>query len=278
MSSGVIRSIPSQLTSSRRTAALNASRARIAILAAASLPVTSSVWIGLGVAELLRVPRASGVRGPSASHLGEDVVGRAVDDPVDPVEGGAVSGLPPSPGWPAPRPPPRPRSAAGRGARGAESNTSSPCCESSCLFMVTTWFSGLQGPWRTGVGAGAGSTLPMSSTIRSLRATMSSKSPLLRVSTLESSGWSPHLRLDRAGAPRGALANAEPTVPWPSSPTRKGHRHPGPQVRVGLAANDHAGVAVTAEEHRGPRHGVAVAGHRVTVGAGGRNHQRVSPG
>ena len=39
--------------------------------------------VGLGVAELLRLAERVGVGEPAVGHLGEDVVGRAVDDAVD---------------------------------------------------------------------------------------------------------------------------------------------------------------------------------------------------
>ena len=42
--------------------------------------------VGLGVAELLRLRERGLVGQPAARHLGEDVVRRAVDDPVDPLD------------------------------------------------------------------------------------------------------------------------------------------------------------------------------------------------
>ena len=73
--------MPSNGTSSMCRWRWNASDARIASLAAASAPPTSSVGIGLGVAELLRLGQRVGVAAAVARHGGEHEVGRAVDDP-----------------------------------------------------------------------------------------------------------------------------------------------------------------------------------------------------
>src|SRR5579859_742822 len=125
----------------------------------------------------------------------------------------------------------------------------------------------------------AGSTPPMSSTIRSEPERISSNEPLLRVSTPASSGRSPVIRSIRPAWAWSWTAKAAPTVPWPSSPTRK--RGPsggiaGCQVCVGLAAHDHPGLAARAEHDRWARHAVVVVGHRVSVGAGGRHDDHVA--
>src|SRR2546425_912335 len=114
----------------------------------------------------------------------------------------------------------------------------------------------------------------MTSTIRSERSRMSSKLPRPRVSTPDSSGRRPVIASTCAARASSSSANAEPTVPNPSSPTRKGSGDvTGQQVLVGLAAHDDAGVAVLGEDDRRARHAVVVAGHRVAVGAGGgRDH------
>ena len=56
----------------------------MAALAAASWPSTSARRVALGQAELLRLAQDVVVAGALLLHAGEDVVGRAVDDPHDP--------------------------------------------------------------------------------------------------------------------------------------------------------------------------------------------------
>ena len=53
----------------------------IAALAPASYPSTSAVGVPLGVAQALGLGEGVVVRGAVVGHAGEDVVGRAVDDP-----------------------------------------------------------------------------------------------------------------------------------------------------------------------------------------------------
>ena len=48
------------------------------------------------------------------------------------------------------------------------------------------------------------------------------------------------------------------------------------QILVALAAHDHAGVPVPAEDHRRARHAVVVVGHRIAVGAGRGRHDDVA--
>src|SRR2546423_6579695 len=119
----------------------------------------------------------------------------------------------------------------------------------------------------------AGSSPPMSSTTRSLPATISSKSPCERVSTPEISGRMPVEASIAAARSSSSSWNALPTVPWPSSPTLNVTER---QVDVGLAAYDLAGVAAGAEDHRRPRDAVVVVRHRVAVGAGGGDDQHVA--
>src|SRR5919107_6040001 len=106
---------------------------------------------------------------------------------------------------------------------------------------------------------------PISSTIRSLLSRISPKSPLLRVSTPESSGRRPVVAATASARSASSASNAEPTVPWPSSPTLN---VPAMQLLVGLAADDGARGAVLAEDDRRPRLAVVGVGHRVPVGAG----------
>ena len=80
--------MPSNGTSSMCRWRWNASEARIASLAAASAPPTSSVGIGLGVAELLGLGERVGVALAVARHGGEHEVGRAVDDADQLVDAG----------------------------------------------------------------------------------------------------------------------------------------------------------------------------------------------
>src|SRR5918998_5258937 len=157
--------------------------------------------------------------------------------------------------------------------RRAASNISSPCWESSCLLAVTTWRpdSSERSTWSR-----AGSSPPISSTIRSLRSRMSSNSPRLRVRMPDSSARRPVSASTASARSSSSVANAAPTVPWPRSPTRNGSGIPSGEVVEGLAPYDHARVAVAAEHHRRPRKRVVVVGHRVTVGPGGGDHQHVA--
>ena len=93
MCSGLRPSIPSYATSSTSTRDPNATVARIAIFAAASAPLTSSVGIGLGVAEPLRLGERVRVGVPRL-HPREDEVGRPVDDPEHAVDVGRDERLP----------------------------------------------------------------------------------------------------------------------------------------------------------------------------------------
>src|SRR5215207_3705316 len=157
--------------------------------------------------------------------------------------------------------------------RRAASKTSSPCCESSCLLAVTTWRP--ESSARSTYSR-VGSIPPISSTIRSLRSRMSSKSPRLRVSTPEISGRRPTSASIAPARSSSSAAKADPTVPWPSTPMRKGSAVTQGEVVVGLAADHHAGVALPAEDHGRPRHRVVVVRHGVRVRTGGRDHQNVA--
>src|SRR3954462_13928163 len=70
---------------------------------------------------------------------------------------------------------------------------------------------------------------------------------------------------------------ADPTVPWPSRPTRNGPSSEvtGRQGPVALAPHDDARVAVPAEDHRRPRQRLVVVRQRMAVGPGGRYHEHV---
>src|SRR5919199_3256757 len=129
----------------------------------------------------------------------------------------------------------------------------------------------------------------MSSTTRSERARMSSKSPRLRVSTPVSCGRRPVTAATSSARSASSAANAEPTGPWPSRPTRNGvaavARGAGPppasdiaggEVGVRLAAHGEPGVAVADEHDGGARDAVVGVGHRVPVGAGGRGDDHVA--
>ena len=120
----------------------------------------------------------------------------------------------------------------------------------------------------------AGSTPPISSTIRSERARMSSNSPRERVSTPLSSGRMPGDRDDRVGAlARAAPRTRAPTVPWPSRPTLNVS---GTEVLVGLAADDRARLAAGGRRRPAAADAVVVGGHGMAVGAGDRGHQHVA--
>src|SRR4051812_25410603 len=121
----------------------------------------------------------------------------------------------------------------------------------------------------------AGSMPPISSTTRSLRSTMSSKSPRLRVSTPTTSGRLPVVASIAPARCSISSWRADPTVPWPSRPTLKLDVTER-EVVVGLAANHDASVAAGAEDHGRARDAVVVVGHRVTVGAGGGGHEHIA--
>src|SRR6478672_4237700 len=105
---------------------------------------------------------------------------------------------------------------------------------------------------------------PMTSTMRSDVARMSSKSPRERVSTPLTSGRIPVANSTWSARSRSSSTNAAPTVPWPSRPTLKVS---GKEVLVGLAPHDHPRLAVAAEDHRRAQDAVVVVGHREAVGA-----------
>src|SRR5919199_3123992 len=112
----------------------------------------------------------------------------------------------------------------------------------------------------------------MTSTMRSAPSRISSKVPRLRVSTPLTCGRSPVTPAISSVRSAKSVANALPTVPWPSRPTRNGrapsdiaHRH----VVVGLAPYDEARVAVADEHDRRPRHTVVRVRHREPVRTGG---------
>src|SRR3954451_854808 len=118
---------------------------------------------------------------------------------------------------------------------------------------------------------------PMTSTIRSDVARMSSKSPRERVRTPDSSGRMPVACSTASARSRSRATNAAPTVPWPRSPTLKVASDISvEEVLVGLAAHDHAGLAVLAEDHRRARDAVVVVGHGEAVGPGDGRHDDVA--
>src|SRR4051794_39354214 len=106
---------------------------------------------------------------------------------------------------------------------------------------------------------------PISSTIRSAPARISSRSPRERVRTPLTSGFRPVTWAIWSARSCSSASNAAPTVPWPSRPTLYVS---GMQVLESLAAHDQPRAAVGAEDDRGARHAVVVVGHRVDVGAG----------
>src|SRR5829696_8218209 len=67
--------------------------------------------------------------------------------------------------------------------------------------------------------------------------------------------------------------NADPTVPWPSSPTLNVTEG---EVLVALAAHDGPRIAAVAEDHGRPRDAVVVVGHGVPVGARRGHHQQIA--
>src|SRR6516164_7221663 len=183
----------------------------------------------------------------------------------------------------------------------AVSNSSSPCCESSCLLALTTSFPACIARSRY---SRAGSMPPISSTSRSASARISSKLPRLRVRTPLITGRTPLKRSISAARSCRRSKNADPTVPKPSRPTLKRSPEPAPAAR-GLAAggelvaevlacdfasediaggqvlealtpHHNASVAVAAEDHRRPGQPVVVAGHRIPVGAGRRRHDHIA--
>ncbi len=81
---------------------------------------------------------------------------------------------------------------------------------------------------------------------------MSAKSPRLRVRTPTSSGRSPVTAAISSARSSSSVANAPPTVPWPSSPIRNGCGSDiaDGEVLVGLAAHDDPRVAVRDEHDR----------------------------
>src|SRR3712207_2398519 len=107
---------------------------------------------------------------------------------------------------------------------------------------------------------------------------MSSKLPSERLSTPETSGRSPVMGTIASARSASSSANAPPTVPRPRTPTRKtgSADMAGHQVVVGLAADDHAGVTVAAEDHGRARQAVVVVGHREAVGPGDRGDDHVA--
>ncbi len=110
----------------------------------------------------------------------------------------------------------------------AVSNSSSPYWESSCLFALTTSL-----PARIALSrySRAGSIPPITSTSRSAPARISSKSPRVRVSTPLTTGLRPLKRSISAARSSSSTAKAEPTVPWPSRPTRNGRPDARPPLR-----------------------------------------------
>src|SRR3954447_7813061 len=116
----------------------------------------------------------------------------------------------------------------------------------------------------------------MSSTIRSLPSTISSKVPWLVVSTPEISGRLPTSASIASARLSSSSLNAEPTVPCPRRPTRKGSDVTRGQVVVCLTADHEPRVAVLAEVDRWPGERVVVVGHRMAVGAGGGDHEQVA--
>src|SRR5919112_5704256 len=112
----------------------------------------------------------------------------------------------------------------------------------------------------------------MTSTTRSAPSRISSNAPRLRVKTPVISGRRPVTAPTSSARSPSSRSNAEPTVPWPSSPMRKARAPPsdiaGGEVVVGLAAHDQPRVAVADEDDRRARHAVVRVRHRVAVGAG----------
>src|SRR4051794_21841005 len=140
-------------------------------------------------------------------------------------------------------------------------HSSSPWEASSSLFALTTCLPCLIAPSSY---SRAGSSPPINSTIRSLLARISPKSPRERVRTPLTSGRRPVTWAIWSARSRSSASNAAPTVPWPSRPTLYVS---GMEVLERLAAHDQACAAVLAEDDRGARDAVVVVGHGVHVGA-----------
>src|SRR5271166_213137 len=156
-------------------------------------------------------------------------------------------------------------------------NSSSPYWDSSCLFALTT---SLPARIADSRWLRAGSMPPISSTITSASARISSKSPRVRVSTPLITGRRPLKRSISSALSASSSAKAPPTVPDPSRPTRYGAGAAASsppralvdiargQVLEALAPYDDACVAVAAEDHRRAGDAVVVVRHRIAVGAG----------
>src|ERR1700750_1973183 len=111
---------------------------------------------------------------------------------------------------------------------------------------------------------------PITSTIRSLPARISSKSPSLRRSTPLISGRIRVIAALCAARAGSSSANAPPTVPRPSRPMRKtGSDIALEELLRGLAAHDDARVAAGDEDHGRARDAVVRVGHGEAVAAGG---------
>src|SRR5436309_909247 len=174
----------------------------------------------------------------------------------------------------------------------AVSNSSSPCCESSCLFALTTSLPACSALSRY---SRAGSMPPISSTSRSAPARICSKSPWVRVSSPLRTGRRPLKRSISSALCSNSTTNADPTVPCPSRPTRKsplpGSRAlarapPGAlraladiargQVLEALSPHHLAGVAFAGEDDRRARRAIVVVGHRISVRSGRGRDDHVS--
>src|SRR3954452_5724383 len=115
---------------------------------------------------------------------------------------------------------------------------------------------------------------PISSTIRSASSRIAAKSPRERVSTPETSGRRPVIAATWSARSASSAAKADPTVPWPSSPTLNDVSPM--QVLEGLAPHHEPGAPAGAEDDRRARDAVVVVGHRVGVGAGDRHGEDVA--
>ena len=201
------------------TGVSNASRAMIAILAAASRPLTSSLgsasayprrWASASASSNVAPVRAISVRMklvvPLTIPCTRSIVAPASDSCSTRMTGTTPATAPSKRSWtPCSR---------------AASHSSSPWWESSCLLAVTTCL-----PARIAASSQvrAGSSPPISSTIRSDSSSSSSNDPPpLRVSTPDRTGRRPVIRAIRSAWRGSSSAKADPTVPCPSSPTRNG--------------------------------------------------------
>ena len=206
-------SIPSYRTWSRWTGVSNASRARIAILAAASRPSTSSDGSASAYpsrcasasASSNAIPvRAISVRMklvvPLTIPCTRSIVAPASDSWITRITGTT----------PATAPSNRSCTPSAR----ATSHSSSPCWESSCLLAVT-----MCRPARIACNRyeRAGSIPPISSTIRSDPSRISSNDPERRVMTPLSSGRSPVVRSILAACSGSSAANADPRCRAPAA-------------------------------------------------------------